>query len=335
MHGPLPIRQFVLPTLLILAGILAPIFGNNYFLFLGNQLMVYAVLALGLDLLIGRSGQFAFSHIAFFAMGAFGTVVFQTRLGLPYPVALLVAVGLAAATGALVALPSARMRSINLALATFAFGEAAQWVVNTWDSVTGGPNGLRIPAPMLFGLPSGTDASAFPVVAMVLAITILATQYLMRSRFGRALAAIRESEPIARTSGIDVRKTKVWAFVISAIYAAIAGGLLTLYQSFINAELFGFSQLVIVLTMVVVGGIGTIPGVLIGVVVIGLLPEVMTYAMRDILLFQEIVYGIILLAFMMFMPAGIWGVLQRRGEPRNPAEKPAIPTKESKGSLSQ
>ena len=331
MHGPLPLRQFALPMLLILAGIVVPFFGNNYFLFLSNQLMVYAILALGLDLLIGRSGQFAFSHIAFFAMGAFGTVVFQTRLGLPYPVALLLAITLAAATGALVALPSTRMRSINLALATFAFGEAAQWVVNTWDSVTGGPNGLRIPAPSIFGLPSGTDASAFPVVAVVLAVTIMATQYLMRSRFGRALAAIRESEPIAQTSGIDVRKMKVWAFVISATYAAIAGGLMTLYQSFINAELFGFSQLVIVLTMVVVGGIGTIPGVLIGVVVIGLLPEAMTYAMRDVLLFQEIVYGTILLGFMMFMPAGIWGVLHGLGRPRKPAGKPATGIQETQG----
>jgi len=274
--------------------------------------MAFAVLALGLDLLLGWAGQFAFAHIAFFGVGVYGTALLQIRLGVPFVVGMPLAALLAGAIGLLLGLPATRLRTVYLALATFAFAEAAQWVFNSWDKVTGGPDGLRIAAPVLFGYRTGTDPTAFPVAATILAVMIAATMYLTTSKLGRAMCAIRDSEHVASASGINVRSTKAWAFAISAVYAGVAGGMYTLFQSFVNPDVFGFQQIVLLLSMIVVGGLGTIPGVLIGVALLGLLPEVLRTAMHGLLIWQELVYGLILIFAVMFMPRGIWGFIRAR-----------------------
>ncbi len=308
---PAPSRM--LPLLaLILLGVVLPWFVPQYFLYIGNVLMMYAVLAIGLDLLLGWAGQFAFAHIAFFGLGAYATVLLQTRLGLPFMVAMPLSAIAAGILGMLIAFPAARLRAVYLALATFAFAEGAQWVFNAWDSVTGGADGLRIKAPDLLGYQLGTDPRAFPVVAIMLAVVIAATMYLTSSKLGRALCAIRDSEHAAAASGIDVRATKIAVFAISATYAGIAGGMFTMFQSFMNPATFGFAQIVLVLSMIVVGGLGTLPGTLIGVAILGLLPEVMRTAMRSLLIWQELVYGLILVLAMMYMPRGLWGLFSRK-----------------------
>ena len=142
--------------------------------------------------------------------------------------------------------------------------------------------------------------------------------YLTRSKFGRSMCAIRDSEHAAAASGIDVRFTKVIVFAISAIYAGVAGGMYTLFQSFANPEVFGFGQIVLVLSMIVVGGLGTIPGVLLGVAILGLLPEVLRTTMRNLLVWQELVYGVILILAMMFMPRGLWGLARPRRKQARP-----------------
>jgi branched-chain amino acid transport system permease protein len=302
----------LLLLVLLAAGLLLPALLPQYFLYLGNFLMTFAVLALGLDLLLGWAGQFAFAHIAFFGVGVYGTALLQIRLGVPFVAAMPLAALLAGAIGLLIGLPATRLRTVYLALATFAFAEAAQWIFNSWDKVTGGPDGLRIAAPVLFGYRTGTDPTAFPVVAAILAVMIAATMYLTTSKFGRAMCAIRDSEHVAAASGINVRATKAGAFAISAVYAGVAGGMYTLFQSFVNPDVFGFHQIVLLLSMIVVGGLGAIPGVLIGVALLGLLPEVMRTTMRDLLVWQELVYGFILIFAVMFMPRGIWGFISAR-----------------------
>lgn len=312
MYGsPSLARLAPLLVLLALGAVLPPLV-PQYFLFLGNLLMMYAVLALGLDLLLGWAGQFAFAHIAFFGVGVYATVLLQTKLGLPYIVAMPAAALLAGAIGLIIAIPATRLRAVYLALATFAFAEGAQWVFNSWDTVTGGADGIRISSPSLFGYVMGSDPKAFPVMTVLLAAVIAATLYLTKSKFGRSMCAIRESEHAASASGIDVRGTKIIVFAISAVYAGIAGGMYTLFNSFANPEVFGFTQIVLVLSMIVVGGLGTLPGVLIGVVLLGLLPEIMRTAMRHLLVWQELAYGVILIVAMMYMPRGIWGLMRRR-----------------------
>lgn len=312
MHGS-PSLARLAPLLLIVAvGVVLPMLLPQYYLYLGNVIMMYAVLAIGLDLLLGWAGQFAFAHIAFFGIGVYGTALIQIRLGLPFIVAMPAAALLAGIVGFLIAIPSTRLRAVYLALATFAFAEGAQWVFNAWESMTKGPDGLRLPRPDIFGYAMGSDPRAFPVMAILLALVLAATMFLTRSKFGRAMCAIRDSEHVASASGIDVRFTKVAVFAISAVYAGVAGGMYTLFQSFANPEVFGFAQIVLVLSMIVVGGLGTIPGVLLGVVILGLLPEVMRTTMRNLLVWQELVYGVILILAMMFMPRGLWGLARPR-----------------------
>jgi len=226
--------------------------------------------------------------------------------------------------GLLIAIPATRLRTVYLGLATYAFAEFAQWVFRTWESVTRGPDGLRISAPDIFGYVVGTDRRAFPVMAIILAAVLLAMLYLVRSKLGRELCTIRDSEHVAAASGIDVKRTKVVAFVLSAVFAGLAGGAYTLYQSYVNPDSVGLAQLILVLTMVVVGGSGSIAGVLIGVVLIGLLPELLRAAPRGLLVWQEFAYGLILVLAVMFMPRGIWGIVQSLFARTAPSSKAAL-----------
>lgn len=305
-------------------GIVAAPFLPTYYLFLANALLIYAILAYGVDILMGWSGQFAFSHMAFFGIGCYTTALLNIHFGLPYLLALPAAVALSAVIGLLMALPAIRLRSIYLALATFAFAEGARWVFNDWTSVTGGANGLRIPVMSVFGFEIASDREAFPVIVVIATVVIVATLMLHRSRFGRELVAVRESEHVAMASGIDVRRAKILAFVVSSLYAGLAGGVYALNHSFVSPQEFGFHGAVLILSMVVVGGLGTIPGVAVGVVLIGLLPVVLQSTLRSILIWQEFIYGLILTLSILFMPRGIWGALSRRlGKAKGASKTPA------------
>ena len=303
--------MFLWPSLVIVIGFVVPGFINNYVLYVGSLLMVYAVLALGLDLIMGRAGQFAFSHIAFYGIGAYMTAILQARYGLPFPLGMTVSVIVSAAVSALVALASVRMRHIYLGLATVAFASGMNWLFQTWTSVTGGVDGFRVqPADFYFFVSEG-DQSNFRVLSVMLAIMLLVTFYLARSKLGRSLSAIRDSEHVAAVSGISVKNTKIWIFVISSAYASIAGSMLVVFQSFISPEHFNFAPAVLLLTMLVVGGMGTIPGVIIGAIIIGLLPDILRNAMHQYLIWQEFVYGLILVLSITLMPQGIWGLITK------------------------
>ena len=312
MHRTPSLRQLVPAAVLIVLGFVLADMLPTYFVYLLNLLLTYAILAVGLDILIGWAGQFAFAHISFFGIGAYTTALFQVRLGLPFLVGITAGAIIAASVSVLIAVPATRLRATYLALATIAFAETARWLCNSWVAVTNGPDGVRISPPHILGYVIDSDARALPIVAMITAATIVAAQYLVTSKLGRSLAAVRESEHLATVSGISAQKVKILAFALSAVYAAIAGGIYTLFQSFINPDVFGINQLIFVLSMVIIGGSGSIAGVLIGVATVGILPEVMRSAMSNILVWQELVYGFILLACMMYMPQGIWGLVKGR-----------------------
>lgn len=311
MYGSLSKSETLWPAFIVLAGLLMPFFANNYQLYLGCVLIVYIVLALGLDIIMGRAGQFAFSHIAFYGIGAYATAILQQRFGIPFPIGLLIALLLCAGISWLVAMASVRLRHIYLGLATVAFASAVQWLAQTWKGVTGGVDGMRLqPSDMIF-FTSHTDASNFRVLAVILAIMLLLNFLLLRSGLGRAMAAIRDSEHVASVSGIDVRRTKAWAFVISSTYACIGGGMLVVFNSFIDPMNFTFAPAVLLLTMLVVGGMGSVAGVVIGSLAMGILPEILRSAMGDFIVWQEFVYGLILVLSITLMPQGIWGLYQR------------------------
>lgn len=315
MYGAPGLKQLLALGALVAAGFILPRVLPDYFLYIGNLLMMYLILAIGLDILLGWTGQFAFAHIAFFGIGIYATALLNMRLGVPFLLGMPLAAALAALIGFFIALPATRLHTVYLALATFAFAECAQWVFRTWDALTRGPDGLRMSAPQIFGYVVNNDRQAMPVIAMITALVLGATLCLARSKLGRAFCAVRDSEHVAAASGIDVRRAKVLAFTISAFYAGIAGGVYTLFQSFVHPDGLGIWALVLVLTMVVVGGSGSIGGVILGTLLLSVLPEILRAAPRSLLVWQEFAYGLILILAIMFMPRGIWGLFAGRKSP--------------------
>jgi len=293
-----------------------------YVLYIANLILTYTVLAIGLDVLLGRAGQFAFAHIAFYGIGIYTTAQITNHTGIPFFVAIIAGAALASAVSVLIAIPATRLRSVYLALATFAFAEAAQWVFNNWDAATSGPNGLRITSAHMFGYVLENDRDAFPAVLILTGLVVIATVLLTHSSLGRNMRAIRDSEHVALASGVRVQRVKIAAFAISAAYAGIAGGLFTLFQSFVHPDSLGFDLIVLVLTMVVIGGLGTLPGVILGVLLLGLMPEVL----RNLREWQELIYGLILILAVIFMPRGIWGLVTDRRKSRQVRDVVASPS---------
>lgn len=296
-----------------------PFVASGYVLYIANLLLVFVVLALGMHLVIGETGQFALSHAAFYGIGIYTAGIINTAFHPPFPVSILAAGILAAVVGYVIGALAIRMRDIYLALATFAFGEAMQWVFSNWTSLTNGANGMRLSPAILFGYEIVSDRHAYPFVIVLAALMIWLTVRISRSRLGAAFRAVRESEIAAMAMGVNARSVKCTAFALSAAWAGIAGGMFTLFSSYIHPESLGFQATILVLTMVVVGGLGSVRGAIGGAIVFGLVSELL----RQALSFQEIIYGAILMFFMMFAPRGILGwrtgpKLQRIAVPKAP-----------------
>jgi branched-chain amino acid transport system permease protein len=294
------LRGAVLLGLAVVA-ILVPLLGSGYIVYVANVLLVYAVLCLGLNIVIGETGQFALAHTAFFGIGIYASGLIGNALHWPFPVPALIGGLLAGALGVLIGALALRMRDIYLALATFAFGEAMQWVFLSWDDVTGGPNGLHVQPALVGGVPILDDRHAYPIVLGATILMVLLTLAIKRSRLGRAFRAVRESEVAALAVGIKVRQVKVVAFALSGLYAGIAGGLLNSFSTFVHPDSLGFQTTITVLTMIVVGGLGSIPGAIAGAFVFGIVAELL----RSTPAYQQIIYGLILMGFMMFLPRGL------------------------------
>ncbi|RDI22650.1 branched-chain amino acid ABC transporter permease [Pseudacidovorax intermedius] len=307
-----PTRRFPLDAwaLAVLAAVLCaiPFFASGYVLYVVNLLMVFVILALGMHVVIGEAGQFALSHTAFYGIGIYVAGLINTHWHPPFVLSILAGGLVSAALGYVIGLLALRMRDIYLALATFAFGEAMQWVFLNWESVTGGSNGMRMQPAQMLGLTLTNDLQAYPFVVGIAALMLGVTVWLSRSQFGSALRAVRESDVAAMAMGIDARAMKQSAFAVSAAFAGIAGGTYTLFISFIHPESLGFQTTILILTMVVVGGIGSVRGAVAGALAFGIISEML----RQALSIQEILYGAILLGFMMFRPRGLFADAKKR-----------------------
>lgn len=299
-------RWALIACALVLA--VLPFTVSGYILYVVNLLMVFVVLALGMHVVIGEAGQFALSHTAFYGIGIYTAGLINTAWHPPFIVSILAGGLLAAVLGYVIGFLALRMRDIYLALATFAFGEAMQWVFLNWERVTGGSNGMRMQPAELFGLKLTNDLQAYPFVVVLTGLMLWLTIALSRSQYGSALRAVRESDVAAMAMGINVRAMKQSAFAISAAFAGIAGGMYTLFTSFIHPESLGFQATILILTMVVVGGIGSVRGAVAGAIVFGVISELL----RQALSVQEIIYGVILMGFMMFKPKGLFADRQQR-----------------------
>ena len=198
-----------------------PFLASGYVIYVVNLLMVFVVLALGLHLVIGETGQFALSHAAFYGVGIYTAGLINNLWHPPFFISIIAGGLLAAALGYLIGALALRMRDIYLALSTFAFGEAMQWVFLNWQSVTNGSNGFRISPATLFGYELVSDLKAYPFVVLIAALLLWATIALSRSQLGSAFRAVRESDVAAQAMGVNVNAIKRTAFTLSAALSLI------------------------------------------------------------------------------------------------------------------
>ena len=264
--------------------------------------LIYTVFVAGLNIFMGYAGQTSFGQNAFAAIGAYASAVLTVTYHWPPIAGVAAGVAGAAICAALIGYPTLRLKGHYLAMATLAIGLIMYEVAVQWQSVTNGYMGISGVPPIGVGkFELISDRSQLIFIALVAGLALLSVWLLRNSRFGRALVALSGSEDAARALGVNVARYKLAAFVISAIYASIAGSLLVHIVGFVSPEMVGMNMVISAFTMLYVGGIGTTVGPLIGAIVISLLPE----TIRSLKDYQDLVYGAALIVILIYAPGGI------------------------------
>lgn len=297
--------------LLALTLVAAPWVLPNYYIGEATFILIMCVASLGLMMLTGFTGQTSLGQSAFVGIGAYVHVVLLTN-GIPFPVSLLLAAAGAGIAGLLVGMPAIRVSGLHLAMVTMAFAIVTEHVLGRWKSVTAGHSGLPVPDPAIFGFSLGGPRPFYFVCLVVLVLALLLLVNLMRSATGRAFIGIRDSEAAAQGLGIDVARTKVIAFSLSAGISGLAGALLAHQMQHITPEAFGLALSLQLVLMVFIGGLGSLRGAILGAVLIGLLPSFIS-ALKDALParvgaqfgLELFVYGAVLTFFVLLEPGGL------------------------------
>jgi branched-chain amino acid transport system permease protein len=299
--------------LLVAAVLVAPLALAEFYVGELTQIFILAVAGVGLMLLIGYTGLVSLGHGAFMAVGAYTNTYLITK-GVPFLIAL-PAAGLAAlVAGAIIAVPANRMSGIYLAIATLAFSQIVEQVIIRWEPVTRGFQGMPVPAPDLLGYKLTHGWQLYYLSLAVLMLVVLATINLVRSPTGRALVAIRDSEISAQSLGVHLFRYKTAIFALSAAITGLAGALLAHRMRFISPDAFNFLLSVQLLLMVVVGGLGSIHGAILGAIFVGGLPQAIAL-MRDDLPtaiartpgLEPGLFGLVLVLIVLFEPLGLYG----------------------------
>jgi branched-chain amino acid transport system permease protein len=301
-------RQILIFFIFALALLVTPLFlQGSYFLNVLVFVGIHTMLAVALNLLLGYAGQISLGHAAFFGLGAYISAILTTRFSLdPWFVMALAAV-CAAAIAFIIGFPILKLKGHYLAMATLGFGVIVYIVFNETVSWTGGPSGLSgIPSLHIGSWIFDNDLYNYYLVWVITLIVMLLSINLSQSRIGRALKAIHDSEVAARVMGINARVLKVQIFTVSALISAIAGSLYAHTLTFIAPASFGFNFSIELVTMVVVGGLGSIYGSFLGAAILTILPEFLRF-FND---FDIIIYGLLLIIMNMFMPGGLISGLQ-------------------------
>ncbi len=274
-----------------------------YLLHLAILAGIYIILTVGLNLIIGYAGQISLGHAAFFGVGAYVSALMALRGHFSFPLAALAAMLAAAGSGLALGLPTLRLKEDYLAIVTLGFGVILDMVFLNLD-ITGGPEGLAgIPSPRFFGLSFRPAGRYLVLVAAAVALVLILTWRLVESYHGRALRAIRDDETTAQVMGINTSAYKVAVFTLAAALAGLAGSLYAHYITFINPESFGLHTSILILAMVVLGGMGSMTGAVMGAVILTALPEVL----RQFQSYQDLIYGALLVGLLILRPEGLLG----------------------------
>jgi branched-chain amino acid transport system permease protein len=296
----------IVAALCLALAALAPLGLNGYAIYVLTLTEIFAIVALGLNLLTGYAGQISLCHAAFFGVGAYATAILTQKAGIPFLLSLLIAALFTAVIGALAAVPAMRLKNLYLAIATLGLGVVLQKIIFEWRSLTNGGGGFALPAPNIAGFELGA-IGLYYLTLLCLILGLWGAWNVSRGRTGRALLMIKESEIAAGSLGIPSAQYKITVFAISAFYAAIAGGLFAYLVRYINPESFNVSLSIAFLSMVVIGGLGTIGGSIMGAAFYVVVPELL----RGIKDAPGLVFGLLLVIVMVLMPQGLWGLVRQ------------------------
>lgn len=268
------------------------------------RIFMYVILAGSLNVINGYSGQFNIGHAGFYCIGAYTEAILATRLGLSFWIALPLGGLMAAAVGFLVTLPTLRLRGIYLAIVTLGASEIIRLIALNWEWLTGGPIGIKgIPSPYFFGFRVSRSIHYYYIFLFLVAAFYFATNRIIHSRVGRAWMSIREDELAARSLGVETRVWKAANFMYGAFWAGIAGAAFSPYFKFISSDMFSLDEGFNILSMVIIGGQGTLLGPAVGAVIVNVLSEVL----RPISQFRLVVYALLIIAMMWLRPQGLVG----------------------------
>lgn len=300
-----------LPALAFAAAALAPLGMDTYMLDVAATAGIYVCLALGLNIVVGMAGLLVLGYAAFYAVGAYTYALLSVHYHLSFWICLPIGGALAALFGLLLGLPTLRLRGDYLAIVTLGFGEITRITLNNWDTLTRGPNGILQIAPPSIGSFTFSHPLHYYYLHLAMAsLTAFVLHRLSGSRLGRAWVAMREDETAAESMGVPTLRLKLLAFSLSAFWGGVAGVLFAGKQRFVSPESFNFLESVMVLCMVVLGGMGSVPGVIAGALLLAVLPE----ALRGVADYRMIVFGAAMVALMQYRPQGLWPSSRRMME---------------------
>lgn len=305
-----------LAFLVLIASIPLILAGNPYALRTSIIALIYIVLALSLNFVVGFAGQLSMGHAAFYAVGAYTTAILTVDLKFPFWIALFFSGVVSAIFGFLIGIPTLRLKGDYLAIVTIGFSEIIRLVLINWVSLTKGPAGIPgIPSPTFFGISLSSSTAYYYILLLLVLATIFISNRLLDSRLGRGLIAINDDEIAAEAMGINPTFLKMLAFVLGAAIAGIAGGIFASFIHYVNPDNFTYAESVVMLTMVVLGGVGSVPGIVVGATTLAVLPE----ALRGISTYRYAIYGILLVMMMIVRPQGIISMasLKKGGAKKN------------------
>ena len=280
---PLPIARWTVAALALIFVVIVPLTLHDYYLSILNLIFIAVVGALGLNILVGYTGQISLGHGAFMSVGAYTAANLAVKLGLPFWLTLPAGGLMAAFFGVLVGIPSLRIKGLYLAIATLAGQLIIEWTINHVPAISGGASAsIQVPRPSAFGHSLTTQAELYLFLLFFAVLAIVATLNLMRSRIGRAFIAVRDQDIAAEIIGIDIFRYKLLSFAISSFFAGVCGVLYTYYFGIANYEQFQLIVSIDYLAMIIIGGLGSVLGSIFGAIFVTLLPIVIRIFMEDV-----------------------------------------------------
>jgi len=309
-------------ALAVIVLLVLPFVASPYWLTVLNQIGIAAIGAIGLNILVGFTGQISLGQGGFLAVGAYTSGVLAVSLGLPFPLALLAAVVVTAGIGTVFGLPALRLKGLYLAIATLAAQELIIWVVRNWDAVTGGTGALVVDPPSLLGASLDGDFAWYFVILAFAAIAVMTATNMFRTGLGRAFVAIRDQDIAAEVIGVDPLRYKLLAFAVSSGYVGLAGALTAHYTGIVTWERFTLDVSILYLAMIIVGGLGSVAGAVYGAAFMIVLPAAIQQlgtALRTAVpiistrlpAVQQAAFGLVIVLFLVFEPRGLARIWQR------------------------